>query len=84
MARIRLESKRNGHNLVDFNIVLFNTNLFKSMRLNWRTPKAVYQILDAEFNFDFDPCPPDPKFDGLNREWGNCNFVHPLHSILRL
>jgi hypothetical protein len=41
---------------------------FKSLRLDWKTPKAVYQILDAEFNFDHDPCPPHYKIDGLTRE----------------
>ncbi|NIN21148.1 MAG: adenine methyltransferase, partial [Candidatus Aminicenantes bacterium] len=58
----------------------FNKNLFKSERLNWKTPKAVYQTLDAEFNFDFDPCPPNPKFNGLVCEWGQCNFVNPPYG----
>jgi hypothetical protein len=53
---------------------------FSSIRLNWRTPKAVYQILDAEFGFDFDPCPPKPSFDGLNVEWGNVNYVNPPYG----
>ena len=53
---------------------------FSSQRLNWKTPKAVYQILDAEFGFDFDPCPPDHKFDGLKIEWGKCNFVNPPYG----
>lgn len=43
---------------------------FSSQRLNWKTPKTVYQILDAEFGFDFDPCPSDPDFDGLAIDWG--------------
>lgn len=30
---------------------------FSSQRLDWKTPKAVYQVLDSEFRFDFDPCP---------------------------
>ena len=58
----------------------FNTNLFKSQRLDWNTPKAVYQILNAEFNFDFDPCPKDPKFNGLKIEWGKRNFVNPPYG----
>ena len=48
-----------------------------SLRQTWKTPKAVYQTLDAEFGFDFDPCPPNPGFDGLNREWGKRNFINP-------
>ena len=46
---------------------------------NWKTPLSFYNTLDKEFNFDFDPCPYnelDLKFDGLNVEWGNRNFVN--------
>ena len=50
---------------------------FSSQKLDWQTPKAVYQVLDSEFHFDFDPCPVNPKFDGLNVEWGESNFVNP-------
>lgn len=56
---------------------MINKGLFSSQRLNWKTPKAVYQILDAEFDFDFDPCPVDPDFDGLEVEWGGVNYVNP-------
>jgi site-specific DNA-methyltransferase (adenine-specific) len=53
---------------------------FKSLRLDWKTPKAVYQILDAEFNFDYDPCPPHYEIDGLTSEWGQSNFVNPPYG----
>lgn len=45
----------------------------------WLTPAALYAKLDAEFNFDFDPCPyPRPDgFDGLRCEWGQSNYVNP-------
>lgn len=45
----------------------------------WLTPPDLYAHLDAEFNFDFDPCPfPLPKgFDGLTCEWGWRNYVNP-------
>lgn len=43
---------------------------FMSERMDWKTPKAVYQVLDAEFRFDHDPCPPNFKIDGLKSEWG--------------
>src|SRR4051812_27328788 len=38
----------------------------------WLTPPDLYARLDAEFRFDFDPCPyPVPDgFDGLTCEWG--------------
>lgn len=42
-------------------------------------PPALYAALDAEFSFDFDPCPyPLPHgFDGLTCEWGRSNYVNP-------
>ena len=43
----------------------------------WLTPPDLYAQLDAEFSFDFDPCPfPKPDdFDGLTCEWGNSIYV---------
>jgi hypothetical protein len=45
----------------------------------WLTPPELYAQLDAEFHFDFDPCPyPLPAgFDGLTCEWGKRNYVNP-------
>ena len=45
----------------------------------WLTPPDLYASLDAEFCFDFDPCPyPVPEgFDGLTCEWGQSNYVNP-------
>jgi hypothetical protein len=45
----------------------------------WLTPPNLYAQLDAEFNFDFDPCPYPlrPDFDGLTCEWGQRNYVNP-------
>src|ERR1035437_9966958 len=45
----------------------------------WLTPPDLYTRLDAEFHFDFDPCPyPLPDgFDGLTCEWGSSNYVNP-------
>lgn len=53
---------------------------FSSLRSDWRTPKALYQGLDAEFHFDFDPCPANPKFDGLKVGWQQSNFVNPPYG----
>lgn len=53
---------------------------FSSERQNWKTPKAFYQALDSEFRFDFDPCPPNPNFDGLAVEWKESNFVNPPYN----
>jgi hypothetical protein len=45
----------------------------------WITPPDLYARLDAEFLFDFDPCPfPLPEgFDGLTCDWGASNYVNP-------
>lgn len=45
----------------------------------WLTPPAMMAALDAEFVFDFDPCPhPRPHdFDGLIADWGQSNWVNP-------
>jgi hypothetical protein len=45
----------------------------------WLTPPDLYDVLDAEFRFTFDPCPyPLPAgFDGLTCDWGERNYVNP-------
>jgi site-specific DNA-methyltransferase (adenine-specific) len=54
--------------------------MFSSQRLDWKTPKYLYEELNKEFNFDFDPCPPNPPFNGLEIEWGKRNFVNPPYG----
>lgn len=62
---------------------MFNTKgLMSSCRTNWKTPKDLYKSLDKIFRFDFDPCPPNPDFDGLSIEWGNCNYVNPPYGTV--
>ena len=45
----------------------------------WLTPPDLMATLQAEFTFDFDPCPhPRPDgFDGLAVPWGASNWVNP-------
>ena len=49
------------------------------MKKYWLTPPDVYNSLNDEFSFDFDPCPfPKPHgFDSLNSDWGMMNYVNP-------
>lgn len=47
---------------------------------HWKTPKWLYDKLNEEFNFDFDPCPLHATFDGLKAEWGGVNFVNPPYN----
>ena len=49
----------------------------------WITPPEVYDPLNAEFKFNYDPCPitwkaGDP--DGLEVEWGTRTFCNPPYS----
>ena len=60
---------------------MFNRKcLMSSERMDWRTPKSLYRALDEMFHFDFDPCPSNPRFDGLSVEWGECNYVNPPYG----
>jgi len=47
---------------------------------HWGTPKELYDKLDSEFKFDFDPCPMHSTFDGLVIPWGKVNFVNPPYN----
>lgn len=59
--------------------------IFKSTHDNWSTPIDVYEELDKEFNFVYDPCPLKniPEFDGLNTDWAESNFVNPPYSKIK-
>lgn len=52
---------------------------------NYATPPELYNELNKEFNFDFDPCPYNeneitPETDSLRKDWGRSNFVNPPYS----
>lgn len=53
---------------------------FSSLKMDYKTPETIYNELYQEFKFDFDPCPINPTFDGLNVEWGQRNFVNPPYG----
>jgi len=45
----------------------------------WVTPPEMYDKLDREFRFDFDPCP-NPRPDGYNSlavPWGEMSYCNP-------
>lgn len=54
--------------------------MFTSKTDKWYTPKDFYEKLDAEFHFDFDPCPINPTFDGLSVKWGKINYMNPPYG----
>lgn len=47
---------------------------------NWATPKELYDKLNTEFNFEYDPCPLFSPFDGLVFDWEKSNFINPPYS----
>lgn len=50
---------------------------------HWETPEYLYDELNKEFGFDFDPCPirhDISKWNGLEIDWGGVNFVNPPYS----
>ena len=59
----------------------------KSKSDKWITPKELYNTLNQEFHFNFDPCPIDWKEgdpDGLKIEWGTSTFCNPPYSNVAL
>ena len=62
-----------------------NTSLFfSSLKQDGKTPTDLYEKLDKEFHFDFDPCPPDADFNGLEIEWRKRNFANPPYDQQKL
>ena len=58
--------------------------LFQSKKTdNWQTPKWLYDELNEEFDFDFDPCPLNSTFNGLDCDWGKRNFINPPYSNVK-
>lgn len=51
-----------------------------SKRKHWKTPRKFYRGLDEVFDFDFDPGPANPDFDGFSVEWKRRNFVNPPYG----
>lgn len=56
------------------------TTLFSKNTDDWQTPQELYNELNKEFKFTFDPCPYQSPFNGLNVDWGQSNFINPPYS----
>ena len=54
---------------------------YSSASEHWATPKEVYSALDAEFHFDYDPCPLRSETDGLKESWtGHRVYCNPPYG----
>lgn len=62
-----------------------------NIRDEWGTPRALFEVIDAEFDFDMDVCATDenakceryrswPSQDGLKSGWGQRNWCNPPYS----
>lgn len=68
---------------------MINKGMFSSKRQNWKTPKVIYDQLNQEFKFDFDPCLFETHTihmkDMLGSDWpGQSIFVNPPYDRLSL
>ena len=62
-----------------------NANQYKTFNVHEPTPIGLYNQLNEEFNFDFDPYPLHSKVDGLSIEWkGNVYVSLPYGNILAI
>ena len=59
-----------------------NSNTYKTFNVNEKTPVILYNQLNEEFHFNFDPCPlnPIPEYDGLNIRWGTRCYINPPYG----
>lgn len=46
----------------------------------WVTPPGLRKKIERRWNLDYDPCPVQPKQDGLSVRWGERCFVNPPYS----
>jgi len=48
------------------------------------TPDNIWNLIKGKWGYDkedfFDPCPVNPKHDGLEIQWKKLNFVNPPYS----
>ena len=56
---------------------------YLSQTVDWATPKWLFEELNKDFNFNYDPCPlygALSKTDGLLTEWGTSTFCNPPYG----
>lgn len=53
---------------------------YTTYNIHENTPSSFYEQLNKEFLFDFDPCPANPEFDGLNLDWNGNVYINPPYG----
>jgi len=56
---------------------------FSSVTDHWSTPESLYNQLNQEFSFNYDPCPLNSEQDLFNAQWGTIVFCNPPYSELK-
>jgi phage N-6-adenine-methyltransferase len=79
-----------GRRVTDQTFVQRTPGLFSSLRVDWRTPKGLFDALNAEFNFTLDVCAvPNnamlPNYlpqsaDSLSLPWEGSCFLNPPYG----
>ena len=61
---------------------ILHKNFYKSFNIHEATPQCLYNLLDEEFHFNFDPCPlsKEIKVDGLEIDWKENCFINPPYG----
>lgn len=55
--------------------------IFSAKSDHWSTPSHVYEDLNKEFLFDYDPCPlQSDDITSLLKEWRGAVFINPPYS----
>ena len=59
-----------------------NLNLYKTFNIHEATPQNLYELLNEEFNFNFDPCPLFSKdqINGLDVQWKEYCYINPPYG----
>ena len=55
----------------------------KGQNTHWGTPPELFEELDEEFSFDYEPCKAFSEVNDLETEWGKVNFVNPPYNKIK-
>ncbi len=57
-----------------------HANKYKTFNIYENTSKELFEQLNNEFDFNFDPCPENPQFNGLEVDWTGNVYVNPPYG----